>query len=168
MLDNLYMDSVMIWTLYVANLFSSIHLHLFFPFQVTCCPADTDINSISVPVEFISRHNCQGTFTFVDHRCLTAIGYQPQVLNITAEKKLCGSVLWVNELFVSQDLLGKNILEFAHPEDQGLLRDSFQQVEPVQYVLFVPDTFYLMIIPPHDELTCITEISFYCIPCMRS
>lgn len=31
-------------------------------------------------------------------------------------------------LCVSQDLLGKNILEFAHPEDQGLLRDSFQQV----------------------------------------
>ncbi|XP_067365342.1 aryl hydrocarbon receptor nuclear translocator isoform X4 [Channa argus] len=72
--------------------------------QVTCCPGDTDINSISVPVEFISRHNCQGMFTFVDHRCLTAVGYQPQ------------------------ELLGKNILEFAHPEDQGLLRDSFQQV----------------------------------------
>ncbi|KAK2844643.1 hypothetical protein Q5P01_011302 [Channa striata] len=72
--------------------------------QVTCCPGDTDINSISVPVEFISRHNCQGMFTFVDHRCLTAVGYQPK------------------------ELLGKNILEFAHPEDQGLLRDSFQQV----------------------------------------
>uniref|UniRef100_A0A8C2Z4P5 Aryl hydrocarbon receptor nuclear translocator n=1 Tax=Cyclopterus lumpus TaxID=8103 RepID=A0A8C2Z4P5_CYCLU len=72
--------------------------------QVTCCPGDTDVNSISVPVEFISRHNCQGMFTFVDHRCLAAIGYQPQ------------------------DLLGKNILEFAYPEDQGLLRDSFQQV----------------------------------------
>ncbi|XP_038567263.1 aryl hydrocarbon receptor nuclear translocator isoform X6 [Micropterus salmoides] len=72
--------------------------------QVTCCPGDTDINSISVPVEFISRHNCQGMFTFVDHRCMAAVGYQPH------------------------DLLGKNILEFAHPEDQGLLRDSFQQV----------------------------------------
>nr|XP_046255782.1 aryl hydrocarbon receptor nuclear translocator-like isoform X3 [Scatophagus argus] len=72
--------------------------------QVTCCPADSDINSISVPVEFISRHNCQGMFTFVDHRCLAAVGYQPQ------------------------ELLGKNILELAHPEDQGLLRDSFQQV----------------------------------------
>ncbi|KAF0045447.1 hypothetical protein F2P81_001976 [Scophthalmus maximus] len=72
--------------------------------QVTCCPGDTDINSISVPVEFISRHNCQGMFTFVDHRCMATIGYQPQ------------------------DLLGKHILEFAHPEDQGLLRDSFQQV----------------------------------------
>lgn len=72
--------------------------------QVTCCPGETDINNVSVPVEFISRHNCQGVFTFVDHRCMAAIGYQPT------------------------DLLGKNILELAHPEDQGLLRDSFQQV----------------------------------------
>uniref|UniRef100_A0A8C4E8S1 Aryl hydrocarbon receptor nuclear translocator n=1 Tax=Dicentrarchus labrax TaxID=13489 RepID=A0A8C4E8S1_DICLA len=72
--------------------------------QVTCCPGETDINSISVPVEFISRHNCQGMFTFIDHRCMAAVGYQPQ------------------------ELLGKNILELAHPEDQGLLRDSFQQV----------------------------------------
>ncbi|KAM4580476.1 aryl hydrocarbon receptor nuclear translocator isoform 2-T2 [Odontesthes bonariensis] len=72
--------------------------------QVTCCPGDTDLNSISVPVEFISRHNCEGMFTFVDHRCMAAVGYQPQ------------------------DLLGKHILEFAHHEDQGLLRDSFQQV----------------------------------------
>ncbi|KAM4601100.1 aryl hydrocarbon receptor nuclear translocator isoform 2-T2 [Polymixia lowei] len=72
--------------------------------QVTCCPGDSDMNSISVPVEFISRHNCQGTFTFVDHRCMATVGYQPQ------------------------ELLGKNILELAHPEDQSLLRDSFQQV----------------------------------------
>ncbi|XP_037532838.1 aryl hydrocarbon receptor nuclear translocator isoform X2 [Nematolebias whitei] len=72
--------------------------------QVTCCPGDTDLNSISVPIEFISRHNCHGLFTFVDHRCVASTGYQPQ------------------------DLLGKNILEFSHPEDQGLLRDSFQQV----------------------------------------
>ncbi|KAJ3597514.1 hypothetical protein NHX12_001037 [Muraenolepis orangiensis] len=72
--------------------------------QVTCCPGDSDMNSISVPVEFISRHNCQGTFTFVDHRCMATVGYQPQ------------------------ELLGKSILELAHPEDQGLLRDSFQQV----------------------------------------
>nr|XP_046170290.1 aryl hydrocarbon receptor nuclear translocator-like isoform X7 [Oncorhynchus gorbuscha] len=72
--------------------------------QVTSCPSDTDINSISVPVEFISRHNCQGLFTFVDNRCMATVGYQPQ------------------------ELLGKNILELAHPEDQELLRDSFQQV----------------------------------------
>uniref|UniRef100_A0A9J8C9M0 Aryl hydrocarbon receptor nuclear translocator n=1 Tax=Cyprinus carpio carpio TaxID=630221 RepID=A0A9J8C9M0_CYPCA len=72
--------------------------------QVTCCPSDTNINSISVPVEFISRHSCQGLYTFVDHRCQATVGFQPQ------------------------ELLGKNILEFAHPEDQGLLRDSLQQV----------------------------------------
>ncbi|XP_059423199.1 aryl hydrocarbon receptor nuclear translocator-like isoform X7 [Carassius carassius] len=72
--------------------------------QVTCSPSDTNINNISVPVEFISRHNCQGLYTFVDHRCQAMIGYQPQ------------------------ELLGKNVLEFAHPEEQGLLRDSFQQV----------------------------------------
>ncbi|XP_030640563.1 aryl hydrocarbon receptor nuclear translocator isoform X2 [Chanos chanos] len=72
--------------------------------QVTCCPSDNNIGNISVPVEFISRHNCQGTFTFVDHRSLATVGYQPQ------------------------ELLGKNILELAHPEDQGLLRDSLQQV----------------------------------------
>ncbi|XP_029592439.1 aryl hydrocarbon receptor nuclear translocator isoform X3 [Salmo trutta] len=72
--------------------------------QVTSCPSNTDINSISIPVEFISRHNCQGLFTFVDHRCMATVGYQPQ------------------------ELLGKNVLELAHPEDQGLLRDSFQQV----------------------------------------
>uniref|UniRef100_A0A3P8Y980 Aryl hydrocarbon receptor nuclear translocator n=1 Tax=Esox lucius TaxID=8010 RepID=A0A3P8Y980_ESOLU len=72
--------------------------------QVTSCPSDTDISSLSVPVEFISRHNSLGVFTFVDHRCMATVGYQPQ------------------------ELLGKNILELAHPEDQGLLGDSFQQV----------------------------------------
>ncbi|KAJ8005052.1 hypothetical protein DPEC_G00142650 [Dallia pectoralis] len=72
--------------------------------QVTCVPNDTDINSLSVPVEFISRHNCLGVFTFVDHRCIATVGYQPK------------------------ELLGKNIVELAHPEEQSLLRDSFQQV----------------------------------------
>lgn len=47
--------------------------------QVTCCPGDTDLSSISVPIEFISRHNCNGLFTFVDHRCVASTGYQPQV-----------------------------------------------------------------------------------------
>ncbi|CAF97872.1 unnamed protein product, partial [Tetraodon nigroviridis] len=86
--------------------------------QVACCPGNTDINNVSVPAEFISRHNCQGMFTFIDHRCVGAIGYQPQVTTET------GSRLAARR---RPELLGKNILELAHPEDQGLLRDSFQQ-----------------------------------------
>ncbi|XP_077320364.1 aryl hydrocarbon receptor nuclear translocator isoform X1 [Lithobates pipiens] len=72
--------------------------------QVTSAPNCTDMNSVCQPIEFISRHNINGMFTFVDHRCASTVGYQPQ------------------------ELLGKDIVEFAHPEDQQLLRDSFQQV----------------------------------------
>uniref|UniRef100_A0A3Q0SNA8 Aryl-hydrocarbon receptor nuclear translocator 2 n=1 Tax=Amphilophus citrinellus TaxID=61819 RepID=A0A3Q0SNA8_AMPCI len=63
-----------------------------------------DMNGLSVPTEFLSRHNSDGVITFVDPRCISVIGYQPQ------------------------DLLGKDILEFCHPEDQSHLRESFQQV----------------------------------------
>ncbi|XP_029416469.1 aryl hydrocarbon receptor nuclear translocator isoform X3 [Nannospalax galili] len=72
--------------------------------QVTSSPSCTDMSNICQPTEFISRHNIEGIFTFVDHRCVATVGYQPQ------------------------ELLGKNIVEFCHPEDQQLLRDSFQQV----------------------------------------
>ncbi|XP_037738569.1 aryl hydrocarbon receptor nuclear translocator isoform X3 [Chelonia mydas] len=72
--------------------------------QVTSSPNCTDLNSICQPTEFISRHNTEGVFTFVDHRCVGTVGYQPQ------------------------ELLGKDIVDFCHPEDQQLLRDSFQQV----------------------------------------
>ncbi|XP_073179497.1 aryl hydrocarbon receptor nuclear translocator isoform X3 [Lepidochelys kempii] len=72
--------------------------------QVTSSPNCTDLNSICQPTEFISRHNTEGIFTFVDHRCVGTVGYQPQ------------------------ELLGKDIVDFCHLEDQQLLRDSFQQV----------------------------------------
>ncbi|XP_049621868.1 aryl hydrocarbon receptor nuclear translocator isoform X2 [Suncus etruscus] len=72
--------------------------------QVTSSPNCTDMSTVCQPTEFISRHNIEGIFTFVDHRCVATVGYQPQ------------------------ELLGKNIVEFCHPEDQQLLRDSFQQV----------------------------------------
>ncbi|KAM4662854.1 aryl hydrocarbon receptor nuclear translocator isoform 1-T1 [Discoglossus pictus] len=72
--------------------------------QVTSSPNCTDMNNVCQPIEFISRHSVDGMFTFVDHRCAATVGYQPQ------------------------ELLGKDIVEFAHPEDQQLLRDSFQQV----------------------------------------
>ncbi|XP_038158972.1 aryl hydrocarbon receptor nuclear translocator 2 isoform X1 [Cyprinodon tularosa] len=72
--------------------------------QVTSSPVSMDLNGLSVPTEFLSRHNSDGVITFVDPRCINVIGYQPQ------------------------DLLGKDILEFCHPEDQSHLRESFQQV----------------------------------------
>ncbi|XP_013882860.1 aryl hydrocarbon receptor nuclear translocator 2 isoform X2 [Austrofundulus limnaeus] len=72
--------------------------------QVTSSPVSMDMNGLSVPTEFLSRHNSDGIITFVDPRCISVIGYQPQ------------------------DLLGKDILEFCHPEDQSHLRESFQQV----------------------------------------
>ncbi|XP_061671590.1 aryl hydrocarbon receptor nuclear translocator 2 isoform X3 [Syngnathoides biaculeatus] len=72
--------------------------------QVTSSPVSMDMNGLSVPTEFLSRHNSDGIITFVDPRSINVIGYQPQ------------------------DLLGKDILEFCHPEDQSHLRESFQQV----------------------------------------
>ncbi|XP_010165988.1 aryl hydrocarbon receptor nuclear translocator isoform X3 [Antrostomus carolinensis] len=72
--------------------------------QVTSSPNCTDMNNVCQPTEFISRHNTEGIFTFIDHRCVSTVGYQPQ------------------------ELLGKDIVDFCHPEDQQLLRDSFQQV----------------------------------------
>ncbi|XP_058398585.1 aryl hydrocarbon receptor nuclear translocator 2 isoform X4 [Diceros bicornis minor] len=72
--------------------------------QVTSSPVCVDMSGMSVPTEFLSRHNSDGIITFVDPRCISVIGYQPQ------------------------DLLGKDILEFCHSEDQSHLRESFQQV----------------------------------------
>ncbi|XP_053134188.1 aryl hydrocarbon receptor nuclear translocator isoform X2 [Hemicordylus capensis] len=72
--------------------------------QVTSSPSCADMNTVCQPTEFISRHNTEGLFTFVDHRCVATVGYQPQ------------------------ELLGKDIVDFCHPEEQQLLRDSFQQV----------------------------------------
>ncbi|XP_053573648.1 aryl hydrocarbon receptor nuclear translocator 2 isoform X2 [Bombina bombina] len=72
--------------------------------QVTSSPGCLDMNGMSLPTEFLSRHSTDGVITFVDPRCISVIGYQPQ------------------------DLLGKDIIEFCHPEDQSHLRESFQQV----------------------------------------
>ncbi|XP_069505844.1 aryl hydrocarbon receptor nuclear translocator isoform X3 [Ambystoma mexicanum] len=72
--------------------------------QVTSSPNCTDMSTACQPIEFVSRHSTSGLFTFVDHRCVSTVGYQPQ------------------------ELLGKDIVDFSHPEDQQLLRDSFQQV----------------------------------------
>ncbi|KAG9341334.1 hypothetical protein JZ751_019438 [Albula glossodonta] len=82
--------------------------------QVTSSPVSMDMNGLSVPTEFLSRHSSEGIITFVDPRCINVIGYQPQ------------------------DLLGKDILEFCHPEDQNHLRESFQQnpySDEIEYII---------------------------------
>lgn len=38
-----------------------------------------DMSGVSPPTEFLSRHSSDGTITFVDPRCISVIGYQPQV-----------------------------------------------------------------------------------------
>lgn len=48
-------------------------------FQVTSSPVCMDMSGMSVPTEFLSRHNSDGVITFVDPRCISVIGYQPQV-----------------------------------------------------------------------------------------
>uniref|UniRef100_A0A672P5M2 Aryl hydrocarbon receptor nuclear translocator 2-like n=1 Tax=Sinocyclocheilus grahami TaxID=75366 RepID=A0A672P5M2_SINGR len=47
---------------------------------VTSSPVSMDMNGLSVPTEFLSRHNSDGIITFVDPRCINVIGYQPQVI----------------------------------------------------------------------------------------
>ncbi|MEE6503769.1 hypothetical protein FKM82_004939, partial [Ascaphus truei] len=73
--------------------------------QVTSSPGSLDMNGMSLPTEFLSRHSTDGLITFVDPRCISVIGYQPQ--------KPAGI---------------RTFIEFCHPEDQSHLRESFQQV----------------------------------------
>jgi PAS domain S-box-containing protein len=72
--------------------------------QVTSCPNTSDLMSPSGATEFISRHSIDGKFTFVDHRVTTMLGYQPQ------------------------ELLGKSVYDFYHPDDQIQMKETFEQV----------------------------------------
>lgn len=47
--------------------------------QVTSSPVCVDMSGMSVPTEFLSRHSSDAVITFVDPRCISVIGYQPQV-----------------------------------------------------------------------------------------
>ncbi|XP_014681077.1 PREDICTED: aryl hydrocarbon receptor nuclear translocator homolog isoform X2 [Priapulus caudatus] len=72
--------------------------------QVTSSPSCGDLNGPNPPVEFISRHNTDGKFTFVDQRVTGVVGYEPY------------------------ELLGKTCYEFFHPEDQTHMKQNFEQV----------------------------------------
>ncbi|XP_054160302.1 aryl hydrocarbon receptor nuclear translocator homolog isoform X2 [Oppia nitens] len=72
--------------------------------QVTSTPNTSDLMGSNSNNEFISRHNMDGKFTFVDQRVSNILGYQPQ------------------------ELLGKQCFDFFHPEDQNHMKESFEQV----------------------------------------
>ncbi|XP_035220110.1 aryl hydrocarbon receptor nuclear translocator homolog isoform X2 [Stegodyphus dumicola] len=72
--------------------------------QVTSTPNNSDLMGSNSSNEFISRHNMEGKFTFVDQRVQGVLGYQPQ------------------------ELLGKICFDFFHPEDQTHMKESFEQV----------------------------------------
>ncbi|XP_038076739.1 aryl hydrocarbon receptor nuclear translocator 2-like isoform X2 [Patiria miniata] len=71
--------------------------------QTTSTPNCSDIGGAGTPNEFISRHQPDGKFTFVDQRVTGVLGYQPQ------------------------ELLGKSSYDYYHPEDQAHLKDNFEQ-----------------------------------------
>lgn len=60
------------------------HLNVGPLFQVTSSPVCMDMTGMSVPTEFLSRHNSDGIVTFVDPRCISVIGYQPQVRGLSS------------------------------------------------------------------------------------
>ena len=72
--------------------------------QVTSTANASDLAGGNSQSEFISRHAMDGKFTFVDQRVLNILGYSPT------------------------DLLGKSCYDFFHIEDQGHMKESFEQV----------------------------------------
>lgn len=76
--------------------------------QVTSTPNTNDLMGSNANNEFISRHNMEGKFTFVDQRVVAVLGYQPQ------------------------ELLGKICFDYFHPEDQNHMKESFEQGKSIQ------------------------------------
>ncbi|XP_039254497.1 aryl hydrocarbon receptor nuclear translocator 2-like [Styela clava] len=72
--------------------------------QITSHPTFGDLNPTSDATEFVSRHNFDNVYTFVDMRVTSILGYQPQ------------------------DLLGKRPVDFYHPDDAEQAQESFKQV----------------------------------------
>jgi len=72
--------------------------------QVISTPSACDLNSANSQIEFMSRHNMDGKFTFVDQRVSNVLGYKPH------------------------DLLGRSCFDFLHPDDIAHMRENFDQV----------------------------------------
>lgn len=71
--------------------------------QVISSPNSCDLNNANSQIEFMSRHNMDGKFTFLDQRVNNVVGYKPQ------------------------ELLGRLCFDYIHPEDVNLVRENFEQ-----------------------------------------
>lgn len=71
--------------------------------QVISSPNSCDLNNANSQIEFMSRHNMDGKFTFLDQRVSNVLGYKPQ------------------------ELLGRLCFEYLHPDDVNHVRESFEQ-----------------------------------------
>lgn len=72
--------------------------------QVISTPNASDLNNANSQIEFVSRHNMDGKFTFVDQRVTNVLGYKPQ------------------------ELLGRSCFDYFHPDDVTHMRENFDQV----------------------------------------
>uniref|UniRef100_A0A6G1S8Z7 Aryl hydrocarbon receptor nuclear translocator homolog n=1 Tax=Aceria tosichella TaxID=561515 RepID=A0A6G1S8Z7_9ACAR len=71
--------------------------------QVISSPNSCDLNNANSQIEFMSRHNMDGKFTFLDQRVANVLGYKPQ------------------------ELLGRLCFEYLHPDDVNHVRENFEQ-----------------------------------------
>ena len=78
---------------------TNFHLIAIARIQMTSAPVDL-VNSANI--EFVTRHDQNGTITFVDQRVTNLLGYQPT------------------------DMLKKSLEEFCIPQDQQTLKDNLK------------------------------------------
>jgi aryl hydrocarbon receptor nuclear translocator len=71
--------------------------------QVISSPNSCDLNNANSQIEFMSRHNMDGKFTFLDQRVSNVLGYKPQ------------------------ELLGRLSFDYLHPDDVNHVRENFEQ-----------------------------------------
>lgn len=72
--------------------------------QVISTPNASDLNNANSQIEFMSRHNVSGKFTFVDQRVSNVLGYVPE------------------------DLIGRSCFDYFHPDDVTHMHENFDQV----------------------------------------
>nr|XP_039264573.1 aryl hydrocarbon receptor nuclear translocator-like [Styela clava] len=78
-------------------------------------PSNSVIGSLAPPndiTEFVSRHNFDNVFTYIDARVSNILGYQPR------------------------DLIGKRPVDFCHPDDTEKIAESFKQVMQLKGQMF--------------------------------